>query len=63
MRKIYASQNSRFSNGQSRVANTHNQHTNTTLPNALPKMADAIFGLWLTHAPKRALGLVLKNTL
>jgi hypothetical protein len=62
MKEVYGSPNSRFSNGQSRVANAQNRHTNTTLPNAQPKMADAIFGFGLSHASKRSLGLDRKNT-
>jgi hypothetical protein len=38
------------------------QHTNTTLPNSQPKMATAIFGFGLTHAPKMALVVDRKNT-
>jgi hypothetical protein len=47
--------------GQGRVADTQSRHTNTTLPISQPKMANAIFGFGLSHAPESSTLLVLKN--
>ena len=40
---------------------THKPTQNTALPAAQPKMADAIFGLGLSHAPESSLVFVRKN--
>ena len=52
-----------FPSFQCSVADTHNQLTYTTLKTALPKMAAAIFGFGLTHAPIQPQGLDKKNTI
>jgi len=52
---------SRFAIGQGRVADTRCLHSNTTLPNSQPKMADAIFGLGLSHAPESSSVFARKN--
>ena len=47
---------------QCRVS-AHNSLTNTTLPTTQPKMATAIFGFGLAHAPEKPQGLDRKNTI